>query len=141
MPRLFNEWRITTEIIRLCHLFQLLLQRVGVSGQDRKHLTETIWQLCFTSVSVPTVLFCVGGNVSDIFNLLGGWALRLDYQLSKCKIHEDVELPGVKTLFVLHSSFSIHEMLSTWYDKGFKNFEFLQKQMFLAIFVLTYYSK
>jgi len=115
-----------------------LLLRIGVRGNFVLPFMESIWQLSFFIIALPMTYICLEES------LLDDWVLTLDKQLTACKLHEEEcfsRVQGMKSVFILITAFLLDDIIATFLSKGFKNFDFYQKQVFFAIFALTCYSK
>ncbi|XP_054280365.1 uncharacterized protein LOC128998310 [Macrosteles quadrilineatus] len=114
---------------------KMLLTKVGFQITYIHTLIATFWGISFKLISLITIYGHLEGN----WNLLD-WRSRLDDELTKCKVHEKTIVHGFNTVFVLHTAFLIQDFLDTLVTKGYKNVEFLRKQLFLAIYILASYQ-
>lgn len=112
-----------------------------ISKEKHTCLIEVIWRICFNAISVLVIMSSVNIMSIDMLIVSKKWKKDLETQLDICKIDDDMNHPGIKTIFVLYSSYHVLSAVHTWYYKGLKNTEFFQTQSIFAAYVLTYVSK
>lgn len=112
-----------------------------VPDKIRTCLSEIIWLSCFNAMSIFVIIISLNIRTIEIFYFSTKWTNDLENQLDDCKIHNGMTHPGVKTIFILHSSFYILLAIHTWYYKGLKNTEFFQNQSMFAAYTIAYFSE
>uniref|UniRef100_A0A1B6CFS6 TLC domain-containing protein n=2 Tax=Clastoptera arizonana TaxID=38151 RepID=A0A1B6CFS6_9HEMI len=120
--------------ILLIKLTEKFLKRVGVNEHRSKLLCKTIWDLCFFSMSS----YMIVEHLSlDVVKFATNTLIIIDKKTNECFLMDNNKVANSEVLFVIITAYFIHSASWTLYTQGFRNVEFLQKELITLFFILT----
>lgn len=120
-------------------LFQQILRSIGIKRErDNNNVLISIWTISYCAITI--LLLCA--SIDDLFNRPLVEVVLNKYGQCFGRINKSYyQQHSSSVIFVMCTSYLIHSICWSYKLKGYKNFEFLKKELCVIIFVVSFSLK